>query len=60
MAQKVVRIYASDYRDVLRFEDDGGSAVDILYEVIPDPTQEQSQPEPPGDARINRATSGSR
>ena len=36
---QIVRIYESDYRDILRFDDEGGSAVDIAYEVLPDPIE---------------------
>lgn len=59
MMQRVVRISQSDYRDILRFQDDGGSAVDIVYEVFPDPVQTPSEDGPKnGGGKLGRAASG--
>lgn len=57
MTQRVVRISASDYRDISRFDDEGGSPVDIVYEVFPDPVQTQPEEAPQNGGKAGRATS---
>jgi hypothetical protein len=41
--EKVIWITQSDYREVIRFDSDYGTAVPIVYKIIPDSDDENSQ-----------------
>lgn len=41
--ETIVIITESDYREIARWEDDGGASCNVIYQIVPDNTEEPEE-----------------